>query len=83
MVAKASQHATELRAYIFDKPELALYARVRQTDEEVRNLRGGIGAIQASYSYRLGRALLAPARLLRKWWRGFYREMRCFERAQH
>jgi len=83
LVAKANQDTIELRAYIFNKPELALYARVRQTDEEVQNLRGGIGAIQASYSYRLGRALLAPARLLRKWWRGFYREMRCFERAQH
>jgi hypothetical protein len=59
MVAQANQHATELRAYIFNKPELALYARVRQTDEEVQNLRGGIGAIQASYYYRLGRALLA------------------------
>lgn len=71
MLAKANQHAAELRAYIFNKPELAFYDRVRQSDEEVQKLRGGIRAIQASYSYRLGRALLAPARLLRKWWRGF------------
>src|SRR5262249_34543531 len=69
MVAEANQHATELRAYIFNKPELDLYARVRQTNEEIQNLRRGIGTIQASSSYRLGRALLAPARLLRKLWR--------------
>ena len=71
IVAKANQHAAELRAYIFNKPELAFYDRVRQSDEEVQNLKGGIRAIQASYSYRLGRALFAPARLLRKLWRGF------------
>jgi glycosyltransferase involved in cell wall biosynthesis len=71
MVARANQHAAELRAYIFNKPELAFYDRVRQSDEEVQNLKGGIRAIQASYSYRLGRALFAPARLLRKLWRGF------------
>jgi glycosyltransferase involved in cell wall biosynthesis len=72
MVARANQRAAELRAYIFNKPELAFYDRVRQSDEEVQNLKGGIRAIQASYSYRLGRALFAPARLLRKLWRGFH-----------
>ena len=63
--------AAEIVSYIFDKPEMACYKLLRETDQEVQNLRGGIGVIQASYSYRLGRALLFPARLLRKLWRCF------------
>ncbi|PYI58193.1 MAG: hypothetical protein DMC59_09115, partial [Verrucomicrobia bacterium] len=42
-----------------------------ETDEEVQRLRGQLRVVEASYSYRLGRALLAPPRLLRKLWRGF------------
>jgi glycosyltransferase involved in cell wall biosynthesis len=64
-------HAAELIDCIFDKPELACYKLLRETDEEVQQLRGGIRTMQASLSYRLGRALLAPARLLRKLWRCF------------
>src|ERR1700757_5075668 len=62
-------HAAELINYIFNKPEMALYNLVRETDEEVCTLRGRLRGIEASYSYRVGRALLAPARLLRKGWR--------------
>jgi glycosyltransferase involved in cell wall biosynthesis len=57
--------------YIFGKPELTCYKLVRETDEEMQQLRGGIRTIQDSLSYRLGRGLLAPARLLRKLWRCF------------
>jgi glycosyltransferase involved in cell wall biosynthesis len=64
-------HAAQIIDYIFDKPELACYKLLRETDEEVQQLRGGIRTMQASLSYRLGRALLAPARLLRKLWRCF------------
>ena len=67
-----SPRAAELVNYIFGKPELACYKLLRETDEEVQQLRGGIRTIQNSPSYRLGRGLLAPARLLRKLWRGFY-----------
>jgi glycosyltransferase involved in cell wall biosynthesis len=64
-------HAAEIIDYIFDKPELACYKLLRETDEEAQQLRGGIRTMQASLSYRLGRTLLAPARLLRKLWRRF------------
>jgi len=67
-----SPHAAELINYIFGKPEMAFYKLLRETDEEVQQLRGGILAIQNSPSYRLGRGLLAPARLVRKLWRGVY-----------
>jgi len=50
---------------------MACYKLLRETDEEVQNLRAQIGGIQGSRSYRLGRGLLAPARLLRKLWRCF------------
>ena len=62
----------ELINYIFGRPELACYKLLRETDEEVQQLRGGIRTIQNSPSYRLGNGLLAPARLLRKLWRGFF-----------
>jgi hypothetical protein len=67
----ASPTFAELVKYIFGKPELACYKLLRETDEEVQQLRGGIRTIQNSPSYRLGHGLLAPARLLRKLWRGF------------
>jgi glycosyltransferase involved in cell wall biosynthesis len=62
-------HGAELINYIFGKPEMAFYKLLRETDEELQQLRGGIRAIQNSSSYRLGRGLLAPARLIRKLWR--------------
>lgn len=71
-VVNISPLAAELVEYIFSKPELGCYKLLRQTDEEVQQLRGGIRTIQNSVSYRLGHALLAPARLLRKLWRGFH-----------
>jgi hypothetical protein len=70
-VEKISARAAELVNYIFAKPELACYKLLRETDEELQQLRGGIRAIQNSRSYRLGRGLVAPARLLRKLWRCF------------
>ena len=66
-----SPRLAELVNHIFGKPELACYKLTREKDEEVQQLRGGIRTIQNSPSYRLGRGLLAPARLLRKMWRGF------------
>jgi len=71
-VVRISPRLDEVVNYIFGKPELACYKLLRETDEEVQQLRGGIRTIQNSPSYRLGRGLLAPARLLRKLWRGFY-----------
>jgi glycosyltransferase involved in cell wall biosynthesis len=68
---KMSARAAELVNYIFGKPEMACYKLLRETDEEVQNLRAEIEGIKRLPSYRLGRGLLAPARLLRKWWRGF------------
>jgi hypothetical protein len=62
------RHAAEITNHMFGKPEMAFYKWVRDTDEELQDLRGGIRAIQNSPSYRLGRAILAPARLLRKLW---------------
>jgi glycosyltransferase involved in cell wall biosynthesis len=70
-VARISPRLDEVVNYIFGKPELACYKLLRETDEEVQQLRGGIRTIRNSPSYRLGRGLLAPARLLRKLWRGF------------
>jgi glycosyltransferase involved in cell wall biosynthesis len=71
-VKKMSARAAELVNYIFAKPELACYKLLRETDEELQQLRGGIRTIQNSRSYRLGHGLLAPARLLRKLWHGSY-----------
>jgi len=70
-VVKISPRLDEVVNYIFGKPELSCYKLLRRTDEEVQELRGGIRTIQNSPSYRLGHGLLAPARLLRKLWRGF------------
>lgn len=62
------RHAVEITNYIFSKPEMAFYKLVREKEEEVQRLKGRIKGIEASCSYRLGRGLLAPARLLRKLW---------------
>ena len=70
-VVRISPRLEEIVNYIFGKPELGCYKLLRETDEEVRHLRGGIRTIQNSPSYRLGHGLLAPARLLRKLWRHF------------
>ena len=67
--ARLSPRTAELANYIFGKPEIACYKLLRETDEEVQQLRGGIRTMEDSLSYRLGSALLAPARLLRKLWR--------------
>jgi len=66
-----SPRAAELVDYIFRKPELACHKLLRETNEEAHQLRAGIQTIQNSPSYRLGHGLLAPARLLRRLWRGF------------
>jgi len=71
LIVKARPHAAEIVNYIFGKPEMACYKLLRETDEEVHNLSARIRAIEGSRTYRLGRGLLAPARLLRKLWRGF------------
>ena len=69
---ETSPRVAELVQYIFAKPEMACYKVLRETDEEVQQLRGGIRAMQDSLSYRLGRGLLAPARLLRRLWHCFH-----------
>ena len=68
---EASPRYAKLINYIFSKPEMAFYKWVRETDEEVQRLRGQLRVVETSYSYRLGRALLASPRLLRKLWRRF------------
>ena len=68
-LVEASPRLAKLIDYIFSKPEMGFYKWVRETDEEVQHLRGQLRVVEASYSYRLGRALLAPPRLLRKLWR--------------
>jgi glycosyltransferase involved in cell wall biosynthesis len=68
-VIKTSPRIAEVITYIFSKPEMAFYKWVRETDEEVQRLRGQLRVVEASYSYRLGRGLLAPARALRTAWR--------------
>ena len=72
IIVEALPRIAEIINYIFDKPEMACYKLLRETDEEVQNLRAQIGGMQDSLSYRLGRGLLAPARLLRKLWRCFH-----------
>ena len=70
-LVEASPRLAKLIDYIFSKSEMTFYKWVRETDEEVQRLRGQLRVVEASYSYRLGRALLAPLRLLRKLWRRF------------
>lgn len=78
LTMKAHEHASDLVNYIFGKPEMACYRLVREMDEQAHTLRTRIRSMedlvrdmQGSRSYRLGRRLLAPARLLRKLWRYF------------
>ena len=71
-IIKTSPRIAEVIRYIFSKPEMAFYNTVRETDHEVQNLRARIKAIEGSWSYRLGRGLLAPVRALRKVWRNFF-----------
>ena len=71
LIVKTRPRTAEIINHIFDKPEMACYKLLRETDEEVKNLSARIRAIESCYSYRLGRGLLAPARLLRNLWRYF------------
>jgi len=73
----------EVGNYIFGKPELACYKLIRETDEQVQQLKGGIRTIQNSPSYRLGRGVFAPARVLRKLWSGFIEKCVVSKRAKH
>ena len=75
---QVQEHRLELLNYIFGKPEMACYRLIREMDEQVHILRTQIQgmedlvrSITGLRSYRLGRALLAPARLLRTLWRRF------------
>ena len=70
-LVEASPRLAKLIDYIFSKPEMGFYKWVRETDEEVQRLGVQLRVVEASYSYRLGRVLLAPPRLLRKLWRRF------------
>ena len=70
-LVEASPHLAKLIDYIFNKPEMSFYKWARETDEEVQLLRG-LREIEASYSYRLCRTVLAPARLLRRLWHRFF-----------
>jgi len=71
LIVKARLHAEELANYIFGKPEMACYRLLREMDDEVHNLRERTRPIEDSRTYRLGKQLLAPARLWRKLWRHF------------
>ena len=70
-LVEASPRLAKLIDYIFNKPEMSFYKWARETDEEVQLLRG-LREIEASYSYRLCRTVLAPARLLRRLWHRFF-----------
>jgi glycosyltransferase involved in cell wall biosynthesis len=70
-LVEASPRLAKLIDYIFNKPEMSFYKWARETDEEVQLLRG-LREVEASYSYRLCRTVLAPARLLRRLWRRFF-----------
>jgi glycosyltransferase involved in cell wall biosynthesis len=70
-LVKASPRLAKLIDYIFNKPEISFYKWARETEEEVQLLRG-LREVEASYSYRLFRTVLAPARLLRRLWHRFF-----------
>jgi len=70
-LVEASPRLAKLIDYIFNKREMSFYKWARETDEEVQLLRG-LREIEASYSYRLCRTVLAPARLLRRLWHRFF-----------
>jgi glycosyltransferase involved in cell wall biosynthesis len=74
----AHEHRSDLLNYIFGKPEMACYRLIREMDEQAHILRARIQimedlvrGIKGLRSYRLGRALLGPPRLLLKLWRRF------------
>jgi glycosyltransferase involved in cell wall biosynthesis len=76
---QAHEHRLDLLNYIFGKPEMVCYRLIREMDEHAQILRAQIQSmedlvqsIKGLRSYRLGRGLLAPARLLRKLWRSFH-----------
>ncbi|PYL63074.1 MAG: hypothetical protein DMF24_01755, partial [Verrucomicrobia bacterium] len=76
---QANEHRLDLFNYIFGKPEMACYRLIREMDEQAQILRTRIRStedlvrdIKRLRSYRLGHALLAPARLLQKLWRFFH-----------
>lgn len=73
------EHRLDLVNYIFGKPEMACYRLIREMDEQAQILRARIQSMEdlvqgitGLRSYRLGRGLLAPARLLRKLWCYFH-----------
>ncbi len=75
----ADEHRLDLFNYIFGKPEMVCYRLIREMDEQAQVLRTRIKSmedlvrdIKGLRSYRLGRGLLAPARLLQKLWRCFH-----------
>ena len=70
-LVEASPRLAKLIDYIFNKREMSFYKWARETDEEVQLLRG-LREVEASYSYRLCRTVLAPARLLRRLWHRFF-----------
>ena len=72
VIAKARPHSEEMAKYIFGKPEMACYKLLRETDQNLHNLSSRIQTIEGSRTYRLGRGLLAPARLLRRVWHDFH-----------
>src|SRR5437660_3157106 len=76
-LVEASPRLAKLIDYIFNKPEMSFYKWARETDEEVQLLRG-LREVEASYSYRLWRTVLAPARLLRRLWHRFLFDMGSF-----
>src|ERR1043166_5298095 len=73
---QAQEHSLDLSNYIFGKPEMACYRLIREMDEQAQILRARIQSmedlvrdVKGLRSYRLGEALLAPARLLQRLWR--------------
>jgi glycosyltransferase involved in cell wall biosynthesis len=75
----ADENRLDLLNYVFGKPEMTCYRLIREMDEQAQILRTRIKSmedlvrdVKGLRSYRLGRALLAPARLLRKLWRCFH-----------
>lgn len=79
---ESHEHRLDLLNYIFGKPEMACYRLIREMDEQAQILRARIQSmedlvrsIKGLRSYRLGRGLLAPARLLWKLGRHFKHRM--------
>jgi glycosyltransferase involved in cell wall biosynthesis len=70
-VIKTSPRIAEVIGYIFSKPEMACYKLLRESDQEVQKLRRQMQGLESLPSYRLGRALRVPARVLRSLWRCF------------